>query len=157
MEKAYIPTNVKRFFTVISVVAVLNPLVAQENRIIDGTGNNLSNPEWGAVNTDQLRLASSAFSDGVGEPAGQDRPNPRMISNEIFDQPELLPERMGLSDFAWAFGQFIDHDITLDHLNRSERIDISVPLGDPVFDPLGTGFISMRMSRSMHNPSTDFQ
>ncbi|NND08605.1 MAG: T9SS type A sorting domain-containing protein [Saprospiraceae bacterium] len=146
MRQAY-PRITKLIFLFFIALGLLPVLSAQENRSIDGYGNNLANPTWGAVDEPQVRMVSTAYTDGIKTPAGQDRPNPRMISNEIFAQPELLPDPMGLSDFAWVFGQFIDHDITLVE-NGRERLDISVPAGDPIFDPLGTGFLSLRMNRS---------
>ena len=44
-------------------------------RSIDGTGNNLANPDWGAAGTDLLRIAPAAYADGVSAPAGADRPS----------------------------------------------------------------------------------
>ena len=53
---------------------------------IDGTGNNLANPDWGSAGTDLLRIAPAAYADGVSAPAGADRPSARVISNTIADQ-----------------------------------------------------------------------
>ncbi len=153
MKQPY-PKNTKNCFLTLLAFVSVSFLYGQEYRTIDGTGNNLANPTWGAVEEDQLRMMPSEFADGIGEPAGDDRPNPRTISNVIFSQPDALPDPMGLSDYAWVFGQLIDHDITLVPNNADERMDISVPLGDPVFDPLGTGFLSLKMSRSKYNPNT---
>ena len=146
MKQAYL-RNTKHLLFLLSTIGFLSAVNAQENRSIDGYGNNLTNPTWGAVDEPQVRMVSTAYTDGIKKPAGEDRPNPRMISNEIFAQPEIIPDPMGLSDFAWVFGQFIDHDITLVE-NGRERLDISVPSGDPIFDPLGTGFLSLRMNRA---------
>jgi hypothetical protein len=55
-------------------------------RSIDGTGNNLANPEWGAAGTDLLRLAPAAYDNGISSPAGADRLSPRAISNGIVAQ-----------------------------------------------------------------------
>ena len=147
MMQAYL-RNTKSIFTSLLFVSTSLALQSQENRSIDGHGNNVSNPTWGAVDAPQIRMVSTAYSDGIKEPAGADRPNPRQISNEIFAQPEGLPDPMGLSDYAWVFGQLIDHDITLVENSALERLDISVPLGDPVFDPLGTGFLFLKMNRA---------
>lgn len=89
---------------------------AQEYRSIDGTYNNKVNPNWGTVGEIQKRLSPADYVDGEGLPrsgAAFNRPNPRTISNQIFDQDGNVPDNMGLSDFTWGFGQFIDHDITL--------------------------------------------
>ena len=75
------------------------PLPAQPFRTYDGTGNNLANPSWGAVNTPYLREASGAhYADGVSAPAGADRPGAREISNALAAQGELTTEdERGLS------------------------------------------------------------
>jgi heme peroxidase/type IX secretion system substrate protein len=124
----------------------------QENRSIDGSGNNTQFPEWGAVGTNQLQIISNGFSDQVSEPGGTDRPNPRVISNTIFNQEGLIPDALLLSDYAWVWGQFIDHDITLVLDDASEPLDIPVPTGDPFFDPAGTGTMVIGMSRSAYDP-----
>ncbi len=127
---------------------------AQENRSFDGSSNNLQNPEWGAVGTNQLQVISNGFLDGVSEPGGTDRPNPRTISNAVFHQEGLLPDALGLSDYAWAWGQFIDHDVTLVVDDGTETMDIPVPAGDPFFDPGGTGAVVIGMHRSAYDPAS---
>lgn len=116
-------------------------------RTIDGTQNNLNNPEWGAAHTALLQVAGTAFSDGYASPAGADRPNARYISNTIFNQPELLPDPMTLSDYTWVFGQFMDHDIGLTE-GTEEPFNIPVPQGDENLDPLGTGTMVIHVNRT---------
>jgi peroxidase len=123
---------------------------AQEIRTYDGYGNNYQHPEWGAVGTPQLLLTSNGFADQVSEPGGYDRPNPRHISNSIFNQDGVLPDVLELSDYAFIWGQFIDHDITLVHETEEEVIDVAIPEGDPYFDPLGTGNKIMHVKRSVY-------
>ena len=82
-----------------------------ETRTIDGAGNNLANPVWGMAETTTLRLASIAYEDGAGEPAGQDRPSERAISNAIFAQTGDEVNGYGATDYLWQWGQFLDHDI----------------------------------------------
>lgn len=126
----------------------LTMAVGQENRTYMGTANNEQNPLWGAVGDNQRQVTTVGFADGVSEPAGMNRPNPRVISNAVFSQEGLLPDVMGLSDYAWAWGQFIDHDITLVGEDHQETMDISVPAGDPFFDPAATGKVLISMKRS---------
>jgi len=130
------------------------PVLDVENyRTIDGYENNLSNPEWGAAGTNLLRITDNGYSDGVSAPGGLDRPNPRYLSNEIFAQDGLLNDRMGLSDYCWVFGQFIDHDIGLTP-DGNEPAMISVPQGDRWFDPFNTGEVVIPMVRNVFDPET---
>ena len=85
----------------------------QENRSYDGKGNNLNEPLWGAAHAELTVKVTPAFSDGFATPARDNGVNPRTISNKIFDQSNEIRDQLGLSDFIWVFGQFIDHDITL--------------------------------------------
>jgi hypothetical protein len=136
------------FFSIYSFV------YGQEYRSIDGSNNNPYHPEWGAVGTNQLHYGTIGFKDGISIPGGTDRPNPRSISNAIFSQNGLLPDAMGLSDYAWVWGQFIDHDITLVVDHPTEKMDIAVPAGDEYFDPQGTGAVTIGMHRSYYDPFT---
>lgn len=116
-------------------------------RQIDGSMNNPVNPDWGAAHTPLLRLSGNGYTDSISSPAGQDRPNARYLSNLIFNQPELTPDPMTLSDFTWVFGQFMDHDMGLTE-NNTEPINIDVPIGDPDFDPLGFGTVRIPLNRN---------
>ena len=127
-------------------------VIGQENRTVDGIGNNVQHLEWGAVGTNQLQIITNGYSDGISEPGGQDRPNPRDISNLVFNQEGLLPDAMELSDVAWVWGQFIDHDVTLVIDDEHDALDIPVPAGDPFFDPYGTGTVVIGMKRSAYDP-----
>ncbi|MDX1684452.1 MAG: peroxidase family protein [Saprospiraceae bacterium] len=136
------------------VISLSVSVLSAQNRSIDGTGNNLAHPEWGAVGTNQLHYGTVGFDDGVSSPAGYTRPNPRAISNVLFEQAGLINDATNLSDYAWVWGQFIDHDITLVVDHSTEQLDIPVPIGDPFFDPLKTGTEVIPMLRSLYDPST---
>ena len=119
---------------------------------IDGFGNNLENPEYGAANTALLNIVRLDYSDGFSTAAGADRPNPRQISNSVSYQFEEIPEPRGLTNFIWAFGQFLDHDITLTPERSAEQaaaeerfINVEVPPGDPQLDPQGTGEVEIEI------------
>ncbi len=135
-------------------VGFTHSLSAQTNRSFDGFGNNTSNPDWGAVNQTLVRWADPCYGDSISTPAGAGRLSPRIISNDLFDQRVgLLDTIMGLSDFCWVFGQFVDHDITLTP-DGPEFSYIQVPVGDSLFDPHNTGAALIAMHRSGHVPGT---
>ena len=127
---------------------------AQEVRTISGASNNLLHPEMGAVESRITRVTSNGYADLVAEPAGLNRPNPRKISNYLFAQKELINDPRGLSDYAWVFGQFIDHDIVLVEDEPTELMPIAVPAFDAHFDPMGTGTVSIPMTRSAYDLTT---
>ncbi len=129
-------------------------LMGQSLRSIDGVNNNTSNPEWGAEGDELYHLTYPTFGDGISSMTGAERPNPRRVSNELFAQSELLPDEQNLSDFLWAFGQFIDHDVILVDNDLREPLAISIPQGDPVFSPQGAP-IGMFRSLGMLGTGTD--
>lgn len=116
---------------------------------IDGTGNNESNPNWGAAHSGLLRLTTLEYEDGVEAPSGDDRPSAREVSNAVAAQTELTENSRGLTDMTWLWGQFIDHDIGItEGADPAEAFDIEVPLGDEYFDPFFTGQQTISLSRS---------
>jgi hypothetical protein len=125
-------------------------------RTIDGTGNNLANPDWGAANTDLLRIAPAAYSDGISAMGGADRPSPREISNAVAAQTDTILNNRNMSDWVWQWGQFLDHDLDLTPQpgDPPEEADISVPTGDPYFDPNGTGTQVIQFARSVYDHAT---
>lgn len=125
----------------------------QRYRTYDGSYNNLQHPEWGAAGTNLLRPEGIAYSDGISAPGGLDRPNPREVSNTLFAQQDLLNDPLALSDFCWAWGQFIDHDIGLTP-DGNEPAFIEVPRGDPNFDPFATGQALIPMMRNRFDQNT---
>ncbi len=127
-----------------------------ENRTINGEDNNLSNPLLNSIFTKIARLVDSDYSDGISSLAGDDRPNPRDISNSVVAQNGVsIPNEFGTSDFLWQWGQFLDHDIDLtEGAIPVMPADISVPAGDPFFDPFNTGTQFIPFNRSIFDPST---
>ncbi|MCC6273919.1 MAG: peroxidase family protein [Deltaproteobacteria bacterium] len=127
---------------------------ALEARSIDGTGNNRSQPLWGSAGIRLERLAPAAYADGVSEPGGAERPNPRAISNAVVAQDESIPNARGLSAFMFVWGQFLDHDLDLSMTDPNDPLPIEIPLGDPFFDPSGSGEATMAFSRSVFDSET---
>jgi len=141
-------------FRSLSILILLSsiPFAGQtQNRTYDGSQNNLNNPEWGAAHGHIHREMSNGYEDGISEPGMTDYTNPREISNYIFDQGTSIPNELNISDYAWSFGQFIDHDITLVDDMPDEFFNIAVPMGDPMFDPMNTGMMEIPMKRSKYD------
>ena len=119
---------------------------------VDGVGNNVANPNWGAADTDFARIAAANFSDGISAPNGQTLPSARVISNLIATQDvdgleQDMNNSRSMSDFVYAWGQFIDHDIDLTE-SGTVAMNIPVPAGDPTFDPTDQGGLSIAFDRS---------
>lgn len=127
---------------------------AQNIRSYNGSNNNLINPTWGQAETNALRITNNGFGDTISSMGGIGRANPRTISNTLFEQNTDIPEPLGLSDFVWSFGQFLDHDITLFKNNPTEFCMIAVPAFDPHFDPMGTGAVMIPQHRTNYDPTT---
>ncbi|MEL6998573.1 MAG: peroxidase family protein [Pseudomonadota bacterium] len=101
-------------------------------RTVDGSGNNTDYADWGATHQQIIRLAPADYEDGWGEMV-TDRPNARAISNAVAQQTEDEPNSFGISDFFWAWGQFIDHDLDLtEAVAGGEDASIIAPLGDEI-------------------------
>lgn len=142
-------------------VLFLSQSHAQEVRSIDGTNNNKVNSSWGAAHSPLVRYAPADYADGIEIPKLDEtynRPNPRVISNELFAQSGIISDATGLSDYTWAFGQFIDHDLVL--VENSEDFtdflsNIVVPDGDEFFLP--GQIIPMMRSKKAEGTGTSLQ
>ncbi len=112
-------------------------------RATDGAGDHPTDPAWGAAGTAEPRL-------GPADPTAlddTDRPGARAVSNAVFQQSGPTETPQGYSDFLWAWGQFIDHDLSLTP-ESEDAAAIPVPTGDPLFDPRGTGEATIGFHRS---------
>lgn len=129
----------------------LRQMLSAVSASIDGTGNNIDNPELGSTNEELLRLSDADYEDGVSLPAGEDRVSAREVSNAIAAQEESVLNDRNLTDYIWIWGQFIDHDIDLtEGAEPEEEFNIEVPLGDASFDPFGTGEAEIGLNRSVY-------
>ncbi|MGD2182050.1 peroxidase family protein [Lusitaniella coriacea] len=136
-------------------LATLGTAEAADFRSIDGSGNNIANPTWGATDTHLLRLLPSDYGDGISTPSGTTRPSARAVSNAVSAQSGSIPNSLHVSDWLWQWGQFIDHDIDLTEPHHStEPFNIKVPTGDPFFDPFNTGTQTIGLERSSYDPTT---
>jgi hypothetical protein len=125
-------------------------------RSITGFGNNIANPTWGQAGTDLLRISPVAYADGISAPSQPNTLSPRFISNALNDQTDpnnpaqdlSPPQTRDLSDFAYVWGQFIDHDMGLTLDNTTESFPIAVPAGDAI------GPAPLPFTRSNFDPNT---
>ncbi|MEJ6398176.1 peroxidase family protein [Yoonia sp. 208BN28-4] len=67
-----------------------------------------------------IRLTDARYGDGIGTPFGG--VDPVIISNGLFDQDGDMPNSAGLSNLFVAWGQFMDHDLSLSPENHAETI-----------------------------------
>lgn len=137
----------------------LTPAAAQlptlrEVRSYDGSGNDVSNPSENQADTVFLRQSPQAYADGLDTPSGVDRPGPREISNAVLEERGRFFDARNLSAMTWAWGQFLDHDITSTPNPGRPDLNISVPKGDRHFDPYGEGKAIIPFSRSTAAPGT---
>ncbi|MEM7168427.1 MAG: peroxidase family protein [Planctomycetota bacterium] len=133
---------------------------AQPYRTINGSGNNVANPNQGRAGVPLLRVSPASYADGSSTLAGPTRPSPRAISNSVAAQSTIITNDSGASDMLWQWGQFLDHDIDLTpHVDAvalpAEVAPISVPTGDIFFDPTATGTVVMPFTRSVFASGSD--
>lgn len=137
------------FYCVVVIATGSSPLhCGAEDRTIDGSGNNLQNPQWGAGESNFIRVAPAGY-DTRSNPVGSDLLEPRVLSNLLFDQNELFPNPGALSGYVYAFGQFISHDIQETLSGNSESINMQIPADDLFFDE---GLFPL--TRSQFDPTT---
>lgn len=132
-----------------------NFLYSGPYRSIDGVGNNIQNPTWGSTGIQLTRPEGAHYGDGVSSPAGQNRPNPREISNDVLAQVGDIFNSVRASDYVWQWGQFLDHDMDL--TNNDSGVDpfnVSIPRCDVFFDPTCSGTQMMPFSRSHNDPTS---
>ncbi|YCM44252.1 peroxidase family protein [Verrucomicrobiaceae bacterium 227] len=126
--------------------------VPTEARSVNGSGNNLENPEWGAAEVTFIRLFRNDYADGISKPNVEGRPSARAVSNGLVAQSESIENAQGATDYLWQWGQFIDHDIVeTPTVDPAEAFDIAVPTGDPEFDPFNTGDAIIALNRSLYD------
>jgi hypothetical protein len=102
-----------------------------EFRPLDGSGNNLAHPSWGAANTLYARLTPPRYADGIGQM--KSGPNPRYISNRVFnDSGVTLFSENRVTQLGWMWGQFIDHTLDLRDETPAESADIPFNPADPL-------------------------
>ena len=107
-----------------------------ENRSFDGRNNNINHPEWGSAGTALRRVGNADYDSDDFSPRNI---NPRLISNLVCSAMDVA-NTSNLSDFTWAWGQFLDHEIDLSPETETEDRPICIPDGVEVpecVDPVG--------------------
>ncbi|XKL68847.1 hypothetical protein PGB90_006616 [Kerria lacca] len=96
-------------------------------RRYDGLCNNVKHPTWGATNTPFTRMVGPLFADGINSPRisvqGTPLPPARIVSRTM--HPDEGYHEHAATIMIIAFGQFMDHDLTLmgtplDPVNKNE-------------------------------------
>jgi hypothetical protein len=108
-------------------------------RPIDEVGNNVPNPTLGTAGTDLLRVSPATYADGMNAPSLSQNPSARVVSDILNNQAGPADpaqdlntvDAQSLSDFGYAFGQFIDHDLDLTPTNPNETLQILADPNDP--------------------------
>jgi len=122
---------------------------------VDGVGNNVANPTWGSAGTDLLRISPVGYADGIDSPSLPNDISARAISNLLNNQADpantsediQTVDQNSLSDFGYAFGQFMDHDMDLTP-DGGASFPIPVAAGDPI------GPDALAFTRSLTDPAT---
>ena len=121
-------------------------------RTLDGSGNNVSRSDWGQAGAQYARVAAPNYADGIGTMAVG--PSPRSISNRVFnDTGQNLFSENDISQWGWAWGQFIDHDIGLRDERPAEDASMPFDFKDKL-DGFQNGSGSLGLSRSPAAPGT---
>ena len=104
---------------------------ADDVRSLDGSGNNQAHPNWGRAGTLFRRVAFANYRDGSSSLVGG--PSPRAISNRVFnDLGQNIFSENDISQWGWAWGQFIDHDMDLREKTAAESAPIPFDATDPL-------------------------
>jgi Animal haem peroxidase len=127
---------------------------AFEVRSLSGQGNNLIHPNEGAAGQNYTRVAPAAYADGIStQRSGSTAPNARYVSNRVFNDvgQDIFSER-NLSQWGWAWGQFIDHTLGLAK-GGTEDDNISTRNNDPL-ETFRDDFGAISMTRDAAAPNT---
>ena len=125
----------------------------------DGSGNNIANPTWGASGHRSTPPDACPVCQWISVRRRCRRiPVARLISNILNNQADpanpsqdiATVNQQSLSDFAYSFGQFMDHDMDLT-LDNGASDPIPVPVGDPIGGPNDT---PLAFNRSQTDPAT---
>jgi hypothetical protein len=121
---------------------------------LDGSSNNANNPTWGQANRPYLRVAPTAYADGIGAPVTG--PNSRYVSNRIFsDGAQNVFSERRVTQWAWQFGQFLDHTFGLRQETGTGATPINIPFNanDPL-EEFNSNLGVIPVNRTATSPGT---
>jgi hypothetical protein len=114
------------------VAAAIGSLFPGGVETLNGSGNNLAHPEWGQAERPYSRVAPPNYADGIGEMV--EGPSPRYVSNRVFnDRGQNVFSENGVTQWAFTWGQFLDHTIGL-RRSGGEIAPIPFDPSDPLED-----------------------
>ncbi|MDQ1655176.1 MAG: peroxidase [Cryptosporangiaceae bacterium] len=100
-------------------------------RTLDGSCNNLANPDWGRANTPYIRVAPAHYLDGISAPVST--PTARYISNRIFnDKAQNIFSENHVTQWGYVWGQFLDHTFGLRQSTGGENTPLNFNNADPL-------------------------
>nr|XP_006628861.1 PREDICTED: dual oxidase 2-like [Lepisosteus oculatus] len=131
--------------------------VTWEVQRYDGWYNNLADHSRGSAGSPLIRPVPARYADGVYKPIQEPvLPNPRDISNTAMRGPSGAPSSRNRTVLSLFFGYHVVFEI-LDSRRPGcppEFMNIPIPLGDPVFDPNGTGNVLLPFQRNQWDKET---
>ncbi len=97
---------------------------------LDGSGNNQQRTTQGQAGQPYARVAPAVYANADGAMVGG--PSPRYVSNRVFnDGGQNLFSARGVSQWGWAWGQFLDHTLGLAQAG-TEAADLAFDAADPL-------------------------
>ena len=143
--------NFLRLATLAAAILCLPVGVHGFDRLIDGTYNHLSDEERGSTGEPLIRINYlTEYLNTNGAMIGDaQRKNPRLISNGLSSQSASMPSARHLSDYITAWGQFLDHDMSLSTTSAGAGTNGSAPIAVGPGDPLGPNPIAFTRSNFM--------
>jgi hypothetical protein len=96
----------------IAIAPSASAAVSFQVESLDGGGNNVNNPTWGQAGRAYLRVGTAHYADGISQPING--PSARFISNRVINDrgQDIFSERR-VTQWGWAWGQFLDHTFGL--------------------------------------------
>eukprot|EP01130_Rhizamoeba_saxonica_P009325 TRINITY_DN3784_c0_g3_i1.p1 TRINITY_DN3784_c0_g3~~TRINITY_DN3784_c0_g3_i1.p1 ORF type:complete len:211 (+),score=47.23 TRINITY_DN3784_c0_g3_i1:32-634(+) len=138
-----------KIFMLFFIVAYVNA----NFRTLDGTGNNVDHPDWGAVGPYQWFQTSVDYGDGKSSPNGDTRPSAREISNKL-GSLQNFQTPTHTNELHTYFAAMISIDVAKTGENSTEPLPIPVPTGDYFKDYHQEGNKTIPFVRAVHIPGT---